>query len=363
MVMIIDEIEGKDLVSVQECIAIMEDVFREIGSGRGVNRPRLRYSCPTQQTDAKYFANIHAGALPKYGVAALRINSRLARETVVGTKRVDFPNPTKRYWGHFLVYSLDTAELLGIIVDGTISPLRVAATTAVAAKALALKQSTILGLFGTGHQAKLHARALAHVLPLLKEVKVYSPTRQHRDQFAEEFTGELQIPVRSVDNSREAVRGSHVVCCATNSPEPVFNGADMEPGQLVTSIVNSDAVFQRAEVDRETYRRSNLVIVNDRESIQANRQRELLDPIDQKILSWDRVVELGEVVNNNSRGRRTPEDIIYYKNNSGMAIQFAAMGKVMLERAKSKGIGKEVPGEWFSADLAQWYAQGYFPAS
>lgn len=362
MVMIIDEVEGRDLVSVQECIAIMEDVFREIGNGQGVNRPRLRYSCPSPQADVRYFANIHAGALPKYGVAALRLNSRLAREKVVGTKRVDFPNPTKRYWGHFLVYSLETAELLGIIVDGSISPLRVAATTAVAAKALALKQSTILGLFGTGHQAKLHARALAHVLPL-KEVKVYSPTRQHRDDFAKEFTEKLRVPVRSVDNVREAVKGSHVVCCATNSSEPVFNGGDLEAGQLVTSIVNSDAVFQRAEVDRETYRRSNLVIVNDRESIQANRQRELLDPIDQNILSWDRVIELGEVVNDNSRGRRAPSDIIYYKNNSGMAIQFAAMGKVMLEKAKSKGVGKEVPGEWFSADLAEWYAQGYFPAS
>lgn len=362
MVMIIDEAEGKDLVSVQECISIMEDVFREIGSGRGVNRPRLRYSCPTQQADAKYFANIHAGALPKYGVAALRLNSRLARETVVGTKRVDFPNPTKRYWGHFLVYSLDTAELLGIIVDGTISPLRVAATTAVAAGVLAPSDATVLGLFGTGHQAKLHIRALAHIFPL-KEVKLYSPTARHRDEFAEEFTKELGISVRSVNSPRDAVKGSHVVCCATNSSEPVFDGTDLEPGQLVTSIVNSDAVFQRAEVDRETYRRSNLVIVNDRESIHANRQRELLDPIDQKILSWDRVVELGEVVNDKSRGRRTSDDIIYYKNNSGMAIQFAAMGKVMLERARSKGIGKEIPGEWFSADLAQWYAQGYFPAS
>ncbi len=360
--MIIDENDGKDLVSVQECIAIMEDVFREMGSGAGVNRPRLRYSCPTRSVGDKYFANIHAGALCKYGVAALRLNSRLAREQTVGTKRVDFPNPTKRYWGHFLVYSLDTAELLGIIVDGTISPLRVAATTAMAAKTLASPESTSLALFGTGHQAKLHALALAHVL-LLKEVKVYSPTRRHREDFANEFTETLRIPVRAADHTRDAVKGSHVICCATNSSEPVFDGRDLEPGQLVTSIVNSDAVFQRAEVDRETYKRSRLVVVNDRESIEANRQRELLEPIEQKILSWDRVVELSEVVTHSEKQWRSPNDIVYYKNNSGMAVQFAAMGKVMLDRATAKGIGRNIPGDWFSADLSEWYAQGYFPAS
>jgi len=362
MVMIIDEADGKDLVSVQECIEIMEDVFREMGRGTAVNRPRLRYSCPTNTPNQKYFANIHAGALCKYGVAALRLNSRLAREEIVGTKRVDFPNPTKRYWGHFLVYSLETAELLGIIVDGTISPLRVAATTAVAAKMLAPAQSTSLGLFGTGHQAKLHALALAHVLPL-QEVKVYSPTPVHRDNFAREFTDALRISVRSVDHPREAVQGSHVICCATNSSEPVFDGRTLESGQLVTSIVNSDAVFQRAEVDRETYKRARLVVINDRESVEANRQRELLEPIEQKILSWDRVIELGEVVNDSTKKWRSSDDIVYYKNNSGMAIQFAAMGKVLLERARSKGVGKEIPGEWFSADLSEWYAKGYFPAS
>jgi ornithine cyclodeaminase len=362
MTLIIDENDGKELVSVEECISIMEDVFIEFGGGKGVNRPRLRYSCPTAEPGINYFANIHAGALPKYGIAALRLNSRLARESVIGTKRVEFPNPTQRYWGHFLLYSLETAELLGIIVDGTISPLRVAATTAVAAKVLARPDSDVLALFGTGHQARLHAKALAHVFPF-KEVRVYSPTPQHRVNFASQFTEELGILVRSVDTPSAAVKGASIICCATNSSEPVFDGRDLGDGQLVTSIVNSDAVFQRAEVDRVTFTKSSLVVVNDRESIHANRQRELLDLIDEGILSWKRVVELGEVLNNSSKKWREHGDVIYYKNNSGMAIQFAAMGKVMLEKAKAQGVGKEIPGNWFSADLAEWYAKGYFPAS
>ena len=130
MVMIINEEEGKDLLTMGECIDLMEDVFREFGRGNGVNPPRLRYSCPTPDPKANYFANIHAGALPKYGVAAVRLNSRLTEEKDDETRRVEFQHPTRRYWGQFLIYSLETAELLGIIVDGSISPLRVGATAA-----------------------------------------------------------------------------------------------------------------------------------------------------------------------------------------------------------------------------------------
>lgn len=362
MVMIIDEIEGRELITMHESIDLMEDVFREIGKGNGVNRPRLRYSCPTQDTDAKYFANIHAGALPKYGVAALRLNSRLAREKNDETRRVEFQHPTRRYWGHFLIYSLETAELLGIIVDGTISPLRVAATSGAAVRRLAREGATVAGLFGTGHQAELHARALADVLPL-QQLKVYSPSQTHRTEFARNFTRELQLPVIAATNQREVVRNSAVICCATNSSGPVFDSNDLEAGQTVVSIVNSDVVFERHEVDRGTITNSNIIVVNDVESVHANHQKELLDPIEAGETSWEKVMELGNLFNNPDTGRQSAKDIIYYKNNSGMAIQFAAMGKAVLDRAKEKGVGKELPGEWFSADLEPWFARGYSPAS
>jgi len=362
MVMIINEEEGKDLLTMGECIDLMEDVFQEFGQGGGVNPPRLRYSCPTPDPDAKYFANIHVGALVKYGVAAVRLNSRLAEEKDDETKRVQFKHPTRRYWGQFLLYSLETAELLGIIVDGTISPLRVGATSGAAVRALARPDSRVAGLFGTGHQAELHARALAAALPL-ERIKVYSPSRTHREDFCLRFRDELNIPVDSATEPTEVVKGSDVICCATNSSGPVFNGNDLESGQTVVSIVNSDVVFERHEVDRETVRRSDLIVVNDRESVHANRQKELLDPIAAGETSWEKVAELGEIMNKTAPGRRNTADIIYYKNNSGMAIQFAAVGKAMLDKARQAGVGRDLPGEWFSADLEPWFARGYSPAS
>ncbi len=178
MVMIIDEVEARGLLAMHECIGLMEDVFREIGRGNGVNRPRLRYSCPASEARSRYFANIHGGAVPQYGVAALRLNSRLAREKDDATRRVEFQYPTRRYWGHFPVYSLETAESLGIIVDGALSPLRVGATSGATVRLLARREARVAGLFGTGHQAERDARTLADALPLERLPRV---TRRHRE--------------------------------------------------------------------------------------------------------------------------------------------------------------------------------------
>ena len=190
---------------------------------------------------------------------------------------MEFKHPSKRYWGQFLVYSLETAELLGIIVDGTISPLRVGATSGAAVRLLARPDSHVAGLFGTGHQAELHAQALAAAVPL-RRLKVYSPSRAHREEFCARFGDELGIPVTAAAEPREVVEGSDVICCATSSSAPVFDGKDLEPGQTVVSIVNSDVVFQRHEVDRETFRRSDLIVVNGRESVHANRQQNCWTP-------------------------------------------------------------------------------------
>jgi ornithine cyclodeaminase/alanine dehydrogenase-like protein (mu-crystallin family) len=69
------------------------------------------------------------------------------------------------------------------------------------------------------------------------------------------------------------VRGAHVVCCATNSKKPVLHGEWLEPGQMVITIANSDVLNTRREVDETTFARASAIIINDWESVTANRPR------------------------------------------------------------------------------------------
>ena len=54
--------------------------------------------------------------------------------------------------------------------------------------------------------------------------------------------------------------------------------------------------------------------------------------------------------------------IIYYKNNSGLAIQFAAAGGVLYKKAMAQGSNKIIPTEWLGSDLSGYYQAGFRPS-
>jgi hypothetical protein len=54
--------------------------------------------------------------------------------------------------------------------------------------------------------------------------------------------------------------------------------------------------------------------------------------------------------------------IIYYKNNSGLAIQFAAAGGILYRKALAEGSNKVIPTEWLGSDLSAYYKAGFRPS-
>jgi len=115
------------------------------------------------------------------------------------------------------------------IMDGRlITEMRTAAVSAVATKLLAAPDARILGILGSGVQARSHIEAL-RLVRQFEEIRVWSPTREHAKQFAEEIGG---IAV----SAEEAVRGADVVVTVTNSKTPVLNGSWLKPGCHVNAI-------------------------------------------------------------------------------------------------------------------------------
>jgi ornithine cyclodeaminase/alanine dehydrogenase-like protein (mu-crystallin family) len=130
----------------------------------------------------------------------------------------------------------------------------------------------------------------------------------------------------------------------------------------VTTIANTDGVHRRTEADGTTMMRSDLIVLNNKETAITNQQRELLDLIDEQKFGWDKVCELGQVLAGRHEGRTSDHQIIYYKSNTGVGIQFAAAGALIYEACKKRGLGKELPSEWFGADLSEWMDKGFMPS-
>jgi ornithine cyclodeaminase/alanine dehydrogenase-like protein (mu-crystallin family) len=298
-------------------------------------------------------------------MACVRAGSQIMRPPGPGRERRTYENPEAFNWGFVILFSLETAEPLALLHEFHLSGMRVGATTGMAVDEIARPDAHTLGLFGTGKQARSALEAIALVRPI-RRVNVFSPDAAHRTMFADEMSRD-GLEVAAVSNSREVIAGADIVCCATTAMQPVFDGAWLEDGQLVVSIANSDVTNKRSEVDRQTYERAQCIIVNDWESVIDNGQTELLEPIEAGLVSRDDVYELGELLNGKARIKQPPRGspetgIIYYKNNSGLAIQFAAAGGLVYRKAMAEGSNKVIPTEWLGSDLSAYYKAGFRPS-
>ncbi|MBI2535317.1 MAG: ornithine cyclodeaminase family protein [Deltaproteobacteria bacterium] len=360
--LLITDPEVRQVLIMRDCIDAMERAFAEEARGIAVNKPRSRYKVPPDLDKPGYMANIIAGAVPSSGVAALRYDSTIVQERLVaGSKRMDFPSPLKRSWGFVLLFSLQTGEPLALIHDFSLSAIRVGATTGIANRALAKTNAKVVGILGSGNEARTNLEAICAVRAI-ERVKVYSITKEHRDRFAEEMTELLNVEVQPVNSPEAVIKGSDIVMCATNASQPVFDGNWLEPGQLVTTIANTDGVHRRTEADATTMIRADFIVLNNKETSITNQQRELLDLIDSGKFGWDKVCELGQVLAGHHPGRTSQQQIIYYKSNTGVGIQFAAAGALIYEKCRERGLGRDLPSEWFGADLSEWMGKGFMPS-
>lgn len=347
MPIIITDEDAARLLSIDEAIGAMRVAFADLANGRAVNPPRLRYASMTPDASRRYFANIHAGAVQTYEAACVRAGSHFMKIDERNAQRRTLDNPDPVNWTIIILYSLRTGEPLAFMHETHLSGFRVGATTGLAVQECAREDAQILGLFGTGNQAFPNCRAICAVRPI-KTVKVYSPNPAHRETFKARMRNE-PVDVIMVDDPREVVRGAHIVCCATNSKTPVLQGDWLEPGQMVITICNSDVVDERHEVDETTFARASDIIINDWESVIANKQTELLDPIAKGFVDRARVTELGDIVAGKASVKQKRDGILYYKNNTGLAIQFVACGAILHRKMLSEGTARVIPADWLAS--------------
>jgi ornithine cyclodeaminase/alanine dehydrogenase-like protein (mu-crystallin family) len=344
MVLVLKNEQMENLLPMSEEIDAIEQAFRELGEGKAMNAPRARLRTPWKEEGGQYYFNNIMGLVPGMKSMALRIDSSFSKEIqVAGSKRRVYPGD---YIGLVMLFDMDSCEILALMDDHYISTMRVAATSAVASKYLARRDAKVMGLLGSGEQAKTQVTAHRVVRPLTK-IKVYSPTKENRERFAREMSRETGVEIVPVSSAEEAVRGSDIVSAATNTVDPVVEGKWLEEGMHVTSLVGGDGFLPRKELDDEAIRRANLIIVGYKPQIFLDKQAEFHDRLERGIVKAEDLHELGELLTGRCRGRQDDREITFFKNNTGMGIQFAATARKMYEKARARGLGTELPLEWF----------------
>ena len=210
MTLILTNEDVQKALSIKQCLDVMEDSYREQAASRAVNRPTCHSYLPHSLPNSTYSFKSVDGGIGKYGVLALRVTSDVVQEQLVhGTIRLEkLPLAGKGLFvGLVQLFSAETGELLAIMPDGLIQQTRVGVTSALGMKVMARKNSEVLGLIGSGGQARAHYRYMTTIMPI-KKVKVFSPNAEHKKAFVEEMAAETGVAGEAVDSPAAAARAA-----------------------------------------------------------------------------------------------------------------------------------------------------------
>src|SRR5207244_2247301 len=122
----------------------------------------------------------------------------------------------------------ETGTSIAIMDGRLITEMRTAAVSAAATKLLAPRDAKILAILGSGVQARSHVEAL-RLVRQFEEVRVWSSTQKHAEQFAEEVGG-------TAVSAEEAIRDADVIVTATSSKTPVLHGTWLKSGCHVNAV-------------------------------------------------------------------------------------------------------------------------------
>jgi ornithine cyclodeaminase len=224
-----------------------------------------------------------------------------------------------------------------------------AITSAVGTKYLARADCRVLGLYGTGRQARRHLKVMCALRPI-EAVKVFSRTAQNRHAFCALMQSHVYAVLIPVDNPWLAARGADLIVCATGSNVPVLFGEWLEPGQHVTSIVGSNKELlqeglvsrPRRELDDAVLKRAEVVVATLRQQGIYDEQGDLAEPIGKGLLHWGDIKDLSALVAGRESGRTAEDQITLFKQNSDQGVGFMALARLVHDKARAAGIGMEI---------------------
>lgn len=309
----LNEDEVKSLLTMDMAIEAVELAMRKMALEEAVNVPRSR--CQTDH------AMLHV--LP---AAAKTLG-------VIGFKAYVTTRAGARF--HVTIYDGKTGEMLAIMQADYLGQFRTGAASAVATKYLARKEASTVGIFGAGKQARTQLLGVSRVRKLTKAI-VHSRTADKATTFANEMTAEIGLPVEVASKPEAAASGMDIVCTATTAREPILFGKWLSPGQHIN--VAGSNYLAKAEIDVDVVKRANLVAIDNKDQgrLEAG---DLVAALDQGVLEWIDVTELGRVVAMRSTGRRSAEDITLFKS-LGIGLEDIAVAIKVYHKARDAGVGR-----------------------
>ncbi len=305
-----------------EVVAAVEDALRAKGLGEAVMPPKL-----SLHGEAGAFSQVMAAALPASGGLGVKWVTVVPGNAAVGLPVVN---------GVIVVSDPATGLPVAVMDASLVTAWRTGASVAVAARHLARKDADCVGVLGCGVQARAAVDALAVVMPALRAVRCFDVVAQAAARFAADLERRHPgIEVEVCAAAHEIARGAGVVVSAitmTDEVRPPLGAGLLEEGALAVAL-DYDAAWSAAAMaacDR--------FFCDDTAQVLATRAAGVrLQGIPARIAG-----DLGELAAGRADGRRDPAERLFCLN-LGVAVEDVATARLVLARARERGIGRALP--------------------
>jgi len=323
MALILTREDVLEVLSMKECMEVVEHAFVELVSGTAELPMRIPIRSPE--------------GLSLYMPAYLKEMKALACKVVAVYKDnpVKFNLPTTI--GKVLLQNPETGEVTCIMDGGYLTAVRTGAASGVATKYLANEGPGLTcGVFGAGVQAKTQLWAVTEARSLSYAL-VFDKDEAASGKFASEMSEKLGIEVKVAGSTREILE-TNIIITATSSTTPLFDGTMVKAGTHINGIGSHTP--NARELDTEIIKRSKFI--GDSREACFKEAGDIMIPLQQGSITENHFyAELGEIITGKKPGRINNSEITIFKSN-GLAIQDAATAKLVYEKAKELGVGNHV---------------------
>lgn len=312
----LQESDVRELLDMELAIDVIERAFQEMAAGRASNVPRQRARAP--------------------GIFLHTMSATAEYLQLVGWKNYT----TTKAGTRFLVglYRQSDGCLQALIEADYLGQLRTGAASGVATSYMARPDSKVVGLFGTGQQARTQLKAVCTVCRI-ELAEVYSRNEARRVAFAEEMSEYCNTRVVASHSPEETAAEKDIVICASNSRAPLFDGRVLDEGTHINAVGSN--FLEKSELDLTTVQRADIIVCD---SIAQCRLEagDFVAALECGATDWNLMHDLSEVVTDQTPGRASVEQITLFKS-VGLAIEDLALGAKLLELAEKEGFGERLP--------------------
>lgn len=352
----------KELLTIEMTMDALGKSYTQMIKGEGVCRPRFDLQIPTRDPEKTYVWGTMEGGSAS-GYFAIRMKSDIIYHTEYGgtrTKEKYCVNPGT-FCGLVFLFRVDNGEPLAILNDGYLQHMRVAGDAGLGAKYMAREDAEVVGMFGSGGMARSHIEAF-RLVRNIKKIQVYSPTKTHKEAYTREMKEKYGIEAVALDDPQDVYKGADILAGCTDATIPVILGKYVEKRTHITCVGgrpdeetfrkidawlrfgNATPPIGQSEITDELITYATPQIKETKKGVQrGNTSVELIGE--------DKVVYLKDILANKKKGRKSPQDITYSERGNLQGAQFHAVAGKVYEVAKERGIGKELPTEWFLQDI------------